>query len=222
MGVRFAIVGYRDHDSPGRGADSYVLKKFDFTASTEKMQQNVSQYVTGGGGGPEAMCCAMAAAAEMSWNRNSRQIVILIGDQPPHGYTYDAPCECGHDTLRVTHTMAKNGIVVYPVDCGRPNGERQTFYHALARTTGGYAFDIKDAGLLPEIVIGASAEEGMLEKLTEVVEPLYEECMRSHALGRFEQHCQAVYAECVAKNVTTESAMPGDGYSQHEEHQVDC
>merc|ERR1712217_247766 len=104
--VRFAIVGYRDHDSPGRGNDSYVLKEFDFTSNTSKMQNHVNQFHVGGGGGAEAMCCAMAAAAEMAWDRNSRQIVILIGDQPPHGYEqHDDPCACGHDTLRVVHTM---------------------------------------------------------------------------------------------------------------------
>jgi len=224
--VRFAIVGYRDHDSPGYGKDSFVLKEFDFTSCTIEMQKNVKAFRVGGGGGAEAMCCAMAAAANMSWNRDANQIVILIGDQPPHGYTrydsYPNGCPCGEDTLRVVHTMAKNGIRVYPVDCGHRCGDRQTFYHALARITGGYAFDIQDSHLLPELVVGACAEESMMEKLKKKVQPLYLECVKSHPLGRFEQHCQSVYAQCKAKKVNISSSLPDDSYSSCEEKQVDC
>jgi len=225
--VRFSIVGYRDHDSPGYGEDSFVLKKFDFTSDPLRMERNVKKFKIGGGGGPEAMCCAMAAAANMSWNRDSHQIVVLIGDQPPHGYvhdydSYDNGCPCGEDTLRVVHTMTKNGIVVYPVDCGSPDPERQTFYHALARISGGYAFDISEVNLLPEIVVSACVQEGMMEKLKNNIEPLYLECIESHPSGRFEQHCQSIYAQCKAKGVNVNCSLPADGYEYHIEKQVDC
>merc|ERR1711963_538485 len=100
----------------------------------------------------------MEAAANMSWNRDSHQITVLIGDQLPHGmpgcHAFPNGCPCGSDTLRVVHTMKENGIVVYPVDCGRTNANRETFYHALARITGGYAINLQRSNLLPDIVFG--------------------------------------------------------------------
>jgi hypothetical protein len=163
----------------------------------------------------------------MSWNRDSHQIVVLIGDQPPHGFIgdrdYPDGCPCGKDTLRVAHTMQKNGIVIYPVDCSNrrcPN--RQTFYHALARITGGYALDLSQSELLPKIVFGACMEEKLMDKLAEAVAPVYEVCLKSHKSGRFEQHCRSVYAELNAKGFKVESCLPPDNYDQTIEHQVDC
>jgi ubiquitin-protein ligase/Mg-chelatase subunit ChlD len=226
--VRFAIVGYRDHDSPGYGSDSWTLKKYDFTSSGSEAKERVALFNVGGGGGHEAMCCAMEAAANMSWNRDSHQIVVLIGDQPPHGfggrgdYSFPNGCPCGSDTLRVVHTMEKNGIVVYPVDCGRKDANRETFYHALARITGGYAINLKESSLLPEIVFGACMEEKCMDKLAGVIAPFYDNCLKSHGSGRFEQHCRSVYAELNAKKIKVESCLPADNYDETIEHQVDC
>jgi len=224
--VRFAIVGYRDHDSQGWGDDKWVLKKFDFTRNSSKAKSRLDKFRVGGGGGHEAMCCAMEAAANMSWNRDAHQIVVAIGDQPPHGYIGDRHfpngCPCGSDTLRIAHTMEKNGIVIYPVDCGRTCANRQTFYHALARITGGYAIDLKQSSLLPEIVFGACMEEKLMDKLSGLIEPVYANCLKNHSGGRFEQHCRSVFAELNAKNLKVESCLPSDQYDQTIEHQVDC
>lgn len=224
--VRFAIVGYRDHDSQGWGDDAWVLKKFDFTRSSKVAKERLLEFRVGGGGGYEAMCCAMDAAANMSWNRDAHQIVVSIGDQPPHGYINDRDfpdgCPCGSDTLRIAHTMEKNGIVIYPVDCGRQCANRETFYHALARITGGYAINLKESNLLPEIVFGACMEEKLMDKLSGLIAPVYDNCLKSHSGGRFEQHCRSVYAELNAKGLKVESCLPADNYDQTIEHQVDC
>jgi len=224
--VRFAIVGYRDHDSQGWGDDKWVLKQHDFTRDSSVAKKRLLEFRVGGGGGYEAMCCAMEAAADMSWNRESHQIVVLIGDQPPHGYINDTHfpkgCPCGSDTLRVVHTMQKNGIVVYPVDCGRRCANRETFYHALARITGGYAITLTQSALLPEIVFGACMEEKLMDKLAGIVAPVYDNCLKSHSGGRFEQHCRSVFAELNAKKIKVESCLPPDNYDETIEHQVDC
>jgi hypothetical protein len=116
----------------------------------------------------------MKAAADMSWNRDGHQIVITIADAPPHGLgcngdDYEDGCPCGADSLRIAHTMKQNGIVIYPVDCGSHDPIRQTFFHALARITGGYALDLQDANLLPKVVLGACQEETALDKLADKV-----------------------------------------------------
>jgi ubiquitin-protein ligase/Mg-chelatase subunit ChlD len=226
--VRFAIAGYRDHQGEGSYGDKFIVKKFDFTRSAKTAEARVSKYSAGGGADyPEAMCCAMKAAAEMSWNRESHQIVILIADAPPHGLnskgsdSYPDGCPCGADSLRIAHTMTKNGIVIYPVDCGHDDAERQTFFHGLARISGGYALDMKDAKLLPEIVLGACREESLMDSLAKTITPFYEVCLKNHAGGRFEQHCRSVYAECSARNISVKSSLPPDKYDQTVEHQVD-
>jgi len=224
--VRFAIAGYRDHHSQGYGSDAYVVRSFDFTDDPSEAKRNVSKFSAAGGADyPEAMCCAMKAAADMKWNRDSHQIVITIADAPPHGLITrhdDFPdgCECGQDSLRIAHTMRQNGIVIYTVDCGSTDAVRQTFFHALARITGGYAMDLQDAKLLPKVVLGACMEETALDKMSDKIAPLYEYCLTHHPEGRFEQHCQAVFSECKAKNLCIESSLPPDSYDYSEEHQV--
>ena len=52
------------------------------------------------------------------------------------------------------------------------------------------------------------------------IAPLYEYCLKHHPEGRFEQHCQAVYSESRAKNISIESVLPADDYDETEEHQV--
>ena len=53
------------------------------------------------------------------------------------------------------------------------------------------------------------------------IAPLYEFSLKHHPEGRFEQHCQAVYSESLAKNISVESALPSDNYDETEEHQVE-
>lgn len=220
--VRFATVGYHDH------SDSTVIKRHDFTSSLSKAQGYVDGFhAKGGGDYPEAMCCAMAEAHSLTWNRDSHQLLILIADAPPHGLgasgdSYCDGCPCGEDTLRVVHTMAKTGIVIYPVDCGSSDSLRQTFFHALARITGGYALEMDQAHLLPEIVLGATQEEKAMHRLKKKIQPIYTNCLENHAIGRFEQHCRSVFSELTAKNVTVKSVLPPDDYSRQVEHQVEC
>lgn len=225
--VRFAIAGYRDHHGQGSGDDKYVVKEYDFTPDPKVASTRVSQFSADGGADyPEAMCCAMKAAADMSWNRDSHQLVVLIADAPPHGLVsrddYPDGCPCGQDSLRIVHTMSKNGVVVYPVDCGSStDAKRQTFFHALARITGGYALTLKDAAKLPEIVLGACMEEKLMDKLSDTIAPFYEKCLENHSIGRFEQHCRSVYAEMNARNIMVESSLPPDRYDRTIEHQVE-
>merc|ERR1711904_492593 len=70
--------------------------------------------------------------------------------------------------------MRQNGIVIYTVDCGSTDAVRQTFFHALARITGGYAMDLNDAKLLPKVVLGACMEETALDKMSDKIAPFYE------------------------------------------------
>jgi len=224
--VRFAIAGYRDHHSQGYGKDKFVVRSFDFTSDVTEAKANVSEFSAAGGADyPEAMCSAMAEAANMSWNRDGHQIVITIADAPPHGLgasgdDYPDGDPDGHDTLRIAHTMRQNGIVIYPVDCGGRDSLRQTFFHALARITGGYALDLQDASLLSKVVVNACMEESALDKLADKIAPHYEYCLQHHPEGRFEQHCQAVFSECKAKNIQVESCLPADNYNSTEERQV--
>jgi len=77
---RVGIVVYRDQ------GDEYVAKWTDLSFKTEKLQHflaNIS--ASGGGDWEEAVKEGLDAAMnELSWRKNSKKIIVLIGGSPPH------------------------------------------------------------------------------------------------------------------------------------------
>jgi len=227
--VRFSCVGYRDHHGQGYNKDDkFIVKGHDFTRSVDKAKGYLDSFSAAGGRDyPEAMCPALKEAYEMAWNRDSHQIVILIADAPPHGLgcsgdDYEDGDPSGEDSFRIMHTMAKAGIVCYPVDCGHADATRQTFFHAMARITGGYALDMRDSSLLPDIVVAACREERALDTLSMKVEPILKDTMKALPRARFEQYCRSVYAQLNYDKVMIQSLLPEDKYDYSVAHQIEC
>lgn len=227
--VRFASVGYRDHHSKGHKGDEYVVKGFNFTSSAKKAKTYVEGYSAHGGADyPEAMCVGMQEAYNMAWNRESHQIVVLIADAPPHGLgargdDYPDGSPDGEDSIRIAHTMAKAGIVIYPVDCARgSDATRETFFHAIASITGGYALSMTDSKLLPEIVLGAAREEQAMDALGQEIQPIWDDAIKSLPQARFEQYCLSVYSQLNYDGYKIKSVLPADNYDKTIQHQVDC
>merc|ERR1719436_520093 len=119
--------------------------------------------------------------------------------------------------------MAKAGIAIYTVDCGyNDDPTRQTFFHALAKITGGYAMNLSDAKTLPKVVCGAALEEKSMNALAEKITPIYKDCLKTHALGRFEQHCRSVFAQLEHDKVKVKSVLPPESYSPHIAEQIEA
>ncbi|KAJ6545268.1 hypothetical protein B0H19DRAFT_1266727 [Mycena capillaripes] len=83
--VRYRVVAFRDHKEQG---DSWVVHDTNpFTQDVvTTLQGQLSALVAySGGDGPEAQIDALNAVLSSPWRRDTKKIVILITDSPPHG-----------------------------------------------------------------------------------------------------------------------------------------
>jgi len=226
--VRFALVPYRDH-SPGEGPNGYVVKKFEFTSNIQQMQKNVNTLSAGGGAdAPEAMSCGLATAAGLTWNRDAMQLLIHIGDEKPHGLTSDGHdnypdgCPDGHDALRVAHNLAKKGIPIYNVYCGRSNGGlTQTFYHALSHITHGQCVSLKNADTLSKIVLGAAMEEQTMNRISQKIAPIWDKVHERHPHARDDQIIYELYQRLKADKFEVECVLGGAELSKDAMHSIE-
>jgi hypothetical protein len=101
---RFALIVYRDE------GDDYVTRKFDFTASLERFQQDLSaQRANGGGDYPEAMHLALEQAGEFSWRpRDTARVLFLVGDAPPHA-------RFAQRTFTAINRLRNRGVSIFPI-----------------------------------------------------------------------------------------------------------
>jgi Mg-chelatase subunit ChlD len=78
--TRIGLVAYRD-----RG-DDFVTKSYPLTHKTQQLQQFLNGLdPVGGGDREEAMDEGLRVALnEFNWDKNSKKIILVIGDAPPH------------------------------------------------------------------------------------------------------------------------------------------
>ena len=84
--ARIGVVVYRDQ------GDEYVTKWSDLSFKTDKLRSFISNISAAGGGDwEEAVLEGVDAAIhELSWRKQSKKIIILIGGSPPHPEDVDA------------------------------------------------------------------------------------------------------------------------------------
>jgi len=78
--VRIGLVAYRDH------TDDFVTKSFPLTHKTQQLEGFLQDMdPVGGGDHAEAVTDGLRAAInEFNWGRDSKKIILLVGDAPPH------------------------------------------------------------------------------------------------------------------------------------------
>ena len=80
------------------------------------------------------------AIKKYSWSVNSKKILVLIGDDVPHGPSY----HLNKDKINwkvAARTLAENGIQVYTIQC-LSRRHADYFYTELADITGGYRLQL--------------------------------------------------------------------------------
>jgi len=169
--ARYALVCYRDHPPQD---NTYVTQVFNFTNSIQNLQQSINTMQAHGGGDyPESVCCALKAVLDLDYRKSAVKICVLIADAPPHGInepTDSLPggCPDGVDPLDVVEKMMIKEIIIYmiavePTLSNSVNGH--SFYRCIVQKTGGRYFELGNANLLPQIIIGAAQEEITLNQV---------------------------------------------------------
>jgi hypothetical protein len=78
--ARVGIVAYRDRE------EEFVTKKHPLTINVKKLQYFLDSIEAKGGADPEEAVeeGLKVAIKDMKWRKNSKKIIILVGDAPPH------------------------------------------------------------------------------------------------------------------------------------------
>lgn len=166
--LRFGLVAYRDHPPE---ESSFVTTSFPFTQQPRAMRGVLAKLrARGGGDAPEAVAAALQAALDAEWRADATKVVILIGDQPPHGLAggrgdrWPNGEPTGVDPFAVLDQLAQKGITIYSVVPGQ-DPHAMAFFGAAAQRTHGQAVHMASASSLADVVVGASVEEMDLERL---------------------------------------------------------
>ncbi len=169
--TRFGVVAYRDHDDP-----EFVTQVRKLTLSVRKVKRFLEDLETRGGGDlPEAVGAGLERAiADAGWKATSKQVIIVIGDAPPH------PERMAANVAAVAAWRARGGTVttldvsfdanpelaarqlkrrVEDLQTIRPRGPRDEFV-ALARAGGGDASTLKgDLQVVRQLAVLIFGEE---------------------------------------------------------------
>jgi len=200
--LRLGVIAHGDYCDKG---SSYVIKFLPLCeADAAGRIANVVQFVnsvepTGGGDAPECYELAMKQAAhKMGWGKNSRRLMVMVGDDQPHhvGYSYGGYTN-SIDWKAELVMLAKKKVRIYAVEAGRGHSTAVSdFWSKLAADTKGKRLVIDDASTLSGIVCCGIAKE-----LGEAAYAEHGAALR--ARGRMTGEMMRVYEEIRTVVVTT-------------------
>lgn len=121
--------------------DEYVVRAHGFTSDIGMAQQTLNnESYDGGGDYPEAMDQALHQAIDANWSANSKRIVFLIADAPPHGEKMRATWEAAEQA------RLKN-IHIVPIAASGVGEDAEYLMRSMAAYTNSrYLFLTDDSG----------------------------------------------------------------------------
>jgi Mg-chelatase subunit ChlD len=165
---RLGVVAFRDRTTGG-GEDEFETRALKLTRDHYAAVDFLDGLSAGGGGDrPEAVDAGLREAVEkMPFGRDSRRIVVLVGDAPTRPDALEAA------RAQVSALRRKNGVLhtVYCSPVGRVEADAQEFFRDLAKRGGGAALDLSRGaglvdGVLP-VVFGESYREEMTRSIAD-------------------------------------------------------
>ncbi len=161
---RIGIVTYRDHGD----SEDYLTRGVPLSRDVYR-SVNFMQRIHAGGGAdePEAVFDGLKAAVGQKWQRNSRRLVILVGDAPPHKKT-------NSKIQGLVRRFASNGKSFVHAFVTSPNGRgqltktTQTAFKKIARTGKGQCLDFDDEAEILQAVLSLAFGRAYKRSLDEV------------------------------------------------------
>ena len=142
--ISMALIGYRD-----RG-DEYVIRPHHMTGDVQGLYSDLRRFTADGGGDtPESVNEALEAAVRgQDWAEgpNTRRIIFLVGDAPPHMDYRDGP-----RYPEVIAEARKKGNIVNTIQAG-DDPETREYWQQMAQLGGGQYHPIpQDGGQVVQI-----------------------------------------------------------------------
>lgn len=154
--LAFGIVAYRDHPPEDT---TYVTRVFQIATDVAHVQKELGKLTaTGGGDGPEAVLDGLHDALnKIKWREHSHNVIVLVGDAPPHGTEsggdhWPTGCPCGLTIEKITKQAQERAATIFAVGVGNDAQMRSSF-QKIAKPTGGEFVSLSDVrSLIPKIL----------------------------------------------------------------------
>lgn len=165
-GMRVAIVGFRDQQ------DEFQLMGWDFTTDpTEARTRLWKLSADGGGDEPEMVYEAMRMAyGKFSWRTEAQEVMVLIGDAPPHpGW--------GIRTVEMSQAAHSHGITTYVISARSiTKTEEVKHFPEIARMGGGRVIRLSDRNDLVAELAGIALSDTWHDQIVGVFERYLQLC----------------------------------------------
>jgi hypothetical protein len=151
--LRIGFIAHGDYCDAG---STYVTKSLNLTRDINKVIDFVMNAErTGGGDSPECYELVLnQARTEIDWKSGRNKIIVLIGDDVPHGPTERQNYK--HiDWRNELGLLLEAGIQVYGVHC-MPGIRRHSkpFYEEIAKKTGGFYLTLDQFSSIADLIMG--------------------------------------------------------------------
>ena len=118
---------------------------------------------TWGGDAPEAYELVLHKARSFNWRAGKSKVLVLIGDDVPHGPTYK------DNTLKLDwrnelQLLLEAGIHVYGVQC-LARRHATSFYQEIAKTTGGFHLELHQFSAIVDLIMAICYRQDSTEAL---------------------------------------------------------
>ena len=154
-GIRVGVIAHGDYCDEGH---SYLIKTFDLSMDEGAICRFVGNVgPTGGGDAPEAYEVVLHRARGLSWSPGAQRVLVLIGDDVPHGPSY--PQNRAKLNWRTeTDRLLDQGVTVYAVQA--LNRRHATaFYRELAERGGGFHLPLNQFAHVHELILAVCARQ---------------------------------------------------------------
>lgn len=209
--ISMALIGYRD-----RG-DAYVVLPHHMTGDVQGLYSDLRHFTADGGGDtPESVNEALDAAVRgQDWSEgdDTRKIIFLVGDAPPHMDYQNAP-----RYAEVVAAARAKGIIVNTIQAG-DDPETREYWQEIARLGGGQYHPIpQDGGQL--VQIQTPFDEQIIQtqrRIDDTILPYGSDATQSELRGKLSARAsapaavQADNSSYYAKKTSRREAVTGGG-----------
>jgi hypothetical protein len=176
--IRIGIIAHGDYCDKG---STYVTKHLDLTdkpAVITKFVETVKP--TGGGDLPECYELVLHEAQDLSWTKKATKVMVLIGDDVPHGPNAN-PKKL--DWRKEVKKLGDMGIPVYGVQALNRSHARK-FYEELARKSGGFHIGLDQFAYITDLVFAVCFKQDSNEHLERYEQEVIKGRRMSRGLNR--------------------------------------
>jgi hypothetical protein len=181
-GLRVGVIAHGDYCDDGH---PYVLKKLELTDNQKKVLDFVNKVeATGGGDAPECYELALHESRSMGWTSGKAKVVVLIGDDVPHGPSYPMNKQ-KLDWRNELGLLLEAGIHVYGVHA-MPGIRKhsKSFYEEMAKKTGGFYLTLDQFTYITDLILAVAYKQAGNERLAAYEEEVIREKRMNGSIHR--------------------------------------